>query len=36
MYDELERVWKGAAIFESTYYPGTCPEGVRKTAIEVG
>jgi hypothetical protein len=30
MCDELERIWKEAAVAESGYYPGICLEGVKE------
>jgi hypothetical protein len=31
MSDDLERIWKEAAMAYSKYYPGICLDGLRKT-----
>jgi hypothetical protein len=31
MNDELKRIWKEAVVAYLRYYPGICPEGLKKT-----
>jgi hypothetical protein len=33
--DELERIWKKAVVPKSKYYPGICPENLKKTTYNL-